>query len=460
MFFFLDHNNASLSLPNSPTSPLSPTHSHSSRTSAGGAAETTKDNESAGTPKLRLLRSLGHGAFSAVWLAEDLSQVPLTLVSKKSVRDLRRRASGKKEKDRDGENRRSRGKERDREKEKEEVSMLMSTDSKPNVSLATPTRMDEKRRTEESSPTPRRQPSRLREGLRNMLSFTRSSVHHPQQPPPPAAPPLSPLSNISLSFPLPPMPTLPTMPNTPAGSIRSIRSDVSSHSQHHEHQQPELLGVSRNPSLRSSPSSIASELPVSESGQLTYEGGLRVPLHHHEHHHHSHPDDGPSASLLSLSRDSSLRKFSKRVKGTRPASLLGRAYLDERHGEMGEPGDAEDGTDGPLSRHSSLNSTKGGKTWDGRLVAVKMTPRRPARAGGAVASGNGKGRSEKESAGERKLRREEEERTRVGFVREVEVLKVSWGLFFKNSSSECYPSRIRGRQRRYVGRKERSQQAT
>ena len=160
-----------------------------------------------------------------------------------------------------------------------------------------------------------------------------------------------------------------------------------------------------------------------------YEGGLRVPLHHHEHHHyHHHPDDGLSA--LSLSRDSSLRKFSKRVKGTRPASLLGRAYLDERHGEMGEPGDAEDGGDGPLSRHSSLNSTKGSKTWDGRLVAVKMTPRRPARGGGAVASGNGKGRSEKERAGERKLRREEEERTRVGFVREVEVLKVSWWGYF------------------------------
>jgi hypothetical protein len=61
-------------------------------------------------------------------------------------------------------------------------------------------------------------------------------------------------------------------------------------------------------------------------------------------------------------------------------------------------------------------------------VAVKMTPRRPARAGGAVL--NGKGRSEKERAGERKLRREEEERTRVGFVREVEVLKVSWGFIF------------------------------
>ena len=426
---FLVHRSASLSLPTSPTSPSFPAYS----------------NEDAGTPKLRLLRSLGHGAFSAVWLAEDLSQVPLTLVSKKSVRDLRRRASGKKEKD--GEKRRSRGKERDREKEKEEVSMLMSTDSKPNVLSATeltPTTRDEKRT--EESPTRRRQPSRLREGLKNMLSFTRSSpssgassVVHQQQPP---TSPLSPLSTISLSF--SPMPTLPTMPNTPAGSIRSVRSmrsDVSSLSQHHEHPQPELLGVSRGPSLRSSPSSIASELSVSESGQMMYEGNLRVPSVHQHHEHPPHPDNGPSASL-SLSRDSSLRKFSKRVKGTRPASLLGRAYLDERDGEMGEPRDAEDAGDGPLSRNSSLNSVKGGKTWDGRLVAVKMTPRRPARAGGVV---NGKGRSEKERAGERKLRREEEERTRVGFVREVEVLKVSWGFIFFFSFLERYPSRIRGR---------------
>jgi protein-serine/threonine kinase len=36
---------------------------------------------------------LGQGAFSAVWLAEDLSPVPLALASKDSVRDLRRKAS-------------------------------------------------------------------------------------------------------------------------------------------------------------------------------------------------------------------------------------------------------------------------------------------------------------------------------------------------------------------------------
>ena len=39
------------------------------------------------------MRPLGQGAFSAVWLAEDLSPVPLALASKKSVRDLRRKAS-------------------------------------------------------------------------------------------------------------------------------------------------------------------------------------------------------------------------------------------------------------------------------------------------------------------------------------------------------------------------------
>ena len=222
------------------------------------------------------------------------------------------------------------------------------------------------------------------------------------------------------------MPTLPTMPNTPAGSIRSvrsIRSDMSAPSQPLEQPQTEFLGVSRNPSLRSSPSSIVSELPVSESGQLMYEGNLRVPVGHQHHEHPPHYDYGPSDSL-SLLRDSSLRQFSKRVKGTRPASLLGRAYLDERDGEMGEPRDVDDGgVDGPLSRHSSLGSNKGSKTLGGRLVAVKMTPRRPARAGEAVA------RSEKEKAGERKLRREEEERTRVGFVREVEVLKVRFFIF-------------------------------
>ncbi|TFK25801.1 kinase-like protein [Coprinopsis marcescibilis] len=45
------------------------------------------------SPSLRLIRPLGQGAFSAVWLAQDLSTVPLTLASKKSVRDFKRQAS-------------------------------------------------------------------------------------------------------------------------------------------------------------------------------------------------------------------------------------------------------------------------------------------------------------------------------------------------------------------------------
>jgi hypothetical protein len=59
-----------------------------------------------------------------------------------------------------------------------------------------------------------------------------------------------------------------------------------------------------------------------------------------------------------------------------------------------------------LSRNSSLRSNNSANS---RLVAVKMTPRKVRGA---------KGRRE----------RAEEERTRVGFVREVEVLKVSWVL--------------------------------
>ncbi|KAG5717867.1 CBL-interacting protein kinase 22 [Termitomyces sp. T112] len=42
---------------------------------------------------LRLLKPLGHGAFSSVWLADDLSPVPLVLRSRRSLRSLRRQAS-------------------------------------------------------------------------------------------------------------------------------------------------------------------------------------------------------------------------------------------------------------------------------------------------------------------------------------------------------------------------------
>ncbi|KAF9464616.1 kinase-like domain-containing protein [Collybia nuda] len=43
---------------------------------------------------LRLLRPLGHGAFSSVWLADDLSPVPLVLKSRRSLRDLRAKSPG------------------------------------------------------------------------------------------------------------------------------------------------------------------------------------------------------------------------------------------------------------------------------------------------------------------------------------------------------------------------------
>ncbi|TFK34875.1 hypothetical protein BDQ12DRAFT_688985 [Crucibulum laeve] len=159
-----------------------------------------------------------------------------------------------------------------------------------------------------------------------------------------------------------------------------------------------------------------------------------------------------SSLSLSLSRNASLKKFRERVQGTRPASsgLGGRTYLDERHGEMGV---LKEMKENELSRNSSLghnvqppphesnqiqspSSTSStlsisppsssnasmrspfgslkrkqrGEGGRGRLVAVKMTPRRVELWGGGGA------RAERE-------RREEEERTRVGFVREVEVLR-------------------------------------
>ena len=84
LFFFFFFNSEAKSPSSLPTSP-----------------STCDDFKS--TPTLRLLRPLAPGAFSTVWLAEDLSRVPLTLVSKKSVRDLRRRVSGRDKERRDKE---------------------------------------------------------------------------------------------------------------------------------------------------------------------------------------------------------------------------------------------------------------------------------------------------------------------------------------------------------------------
>lgn len=114
--------------------------------------------------------------------------------------------------------------------------------------------------------------------------------------------------------------------------------------------------------------------------------------------------------VSTLSRNSSMRKFRERVKGTRPAFCFGRVYLDERDGGMGEPRGTvsdefgflttgDENLEGKLSRRSSWGKGRG---INERLVAIKITPR-------SVPGST----------------MEEEERTRVRFVREVEVLRVS-----------------------------------
>ncbi|CAA7265270.1 unnamed protein product [Cyclocybe aegerita] len=287
-------------------------------------------------PTLRLQRCLGHGAFSSVWLAEDLSPVPLTLVSKRSVRDLRRRASG-------------RDRERDSEALRERVIPVSETPAATQPSSA------------ETKPD-KRPPSRLREGLRSILA-------------------LSPVSIPLLS-------TSPSNNDSHLSRNSSIKSSPSA----------DIVALSRNSSIRSLPS-IAGDLSRNSSlrsNPPSRNSSVRLPL----------------SQDTTLSRDSSMKKFRERVRGTRPAFRLGRAYLDERDGEMGEPRDSEESRKGSedglsvpdvgltasLSRQSSLN-----RKGYGRLVAVKMTPRKV--------------------KGARAREKEEEERTRVGFVREVEVLK-------------------------------------
>ena len=312
------------------------------------------------TPTLRLLRTLAHGAFSTVWLAEDLSRVPLTLVSKKSVRDLRRRVSG-----RDKE-RRERGRDKEIEVLKDEEEQEKQAD---HVELTIPAK--------EATKVLERPPRNFRDGLKSILSLSRI----PKLPP-------SDSTNKFLS-------KSPIEMDPSSSNGYDLPSSTS-----HQDIDMDSLELSRTSSIQSS---------SSYSSSFSRQPSLKLP---------SRED---SASLF---RDSSLKKFRDRVRGTRPAFRLGRAYLDERHGEMGwkegggvggemredDGGEREGGLIhlGPnLSRHSSLRSNNG---TNGRLVAVKMTPRKVRGA---------KGRRE----------RAEEERTRVGFVREVEVLKVSWVLF-------------------------------
>lgn len=296
-------------------------------------------DDSVSNPTLRLLRSLGHGAFSAVWLAEDLSPVPLTLVSKKSVRDLRRRVSG-------------RDKEREKGKEREQEEQIEKVKAINGASLETD--------------SPRRLPRNLRQGLKSILSFSR-------------LPKLA-VSSGPVDDPLSEPPDSPWVSLPSSASLHPQNMDMGSSS------------LSRASSIHSyrSYSSFS-------TGGISRHSSLKLP--------------SPDGDSVSLSRDSSLKNFRDRVRGTRPAFRLGRAYLDERHGEMGwkegvgEDREGEQKGQTHLGANPSRQSSLRGGT-NSRLVAVKMTPKKVIGA---------KGRRE----------RAEEERTRVGFVREVEVLKVS-----------------------------------
>jgi hypothetical protein len=314
---------------------------------------------------------LGHGAFSAVWLAEDLSRVPLTLVSKRSVRDLRRRVSG-------------RDKERKEKEREKDVERFKSGEE---------TMQDDQIEYPQDRASPKgvtkfleRPPRKLRDGLKSILSLSRL----------PKLAPTSSCTDVPLS-------KSPLDMDPSSWSTHDVLSPVSLLSPQDIDPDMDSSSISRTSSMHSS-SSYASI-----SGEGARQSNLKL------------PSPGVMRSdPSSLSRDSSLRKFRDRVRGTKPAYRLGRAYLDERHGEMGwkeggvEGEDEKEGGHGHLGpnlyRHSSLRSNTVNNGTNGRLVAVKMTPRKVRGA---------KGRRE----------RAEEERTRVGFVREVEVLKVSWILF-------------------------------
>ena len=350
-----------------------------------------------------------------MWLAEDLSRVPLTLVSKKSVRDLRRRVSGR-DKER-----------REREREADKVDRFKEEEEEIKQGDQVESTMD--RVSPKDATKLLERPGRnLRDGLKSILSLTRL---------PKLAPPSSCMDGSLSKSPLDMDPSswngynLPSstsllshqdvdldMDSSSLSRTSSIRSSSSHSSSGEGARQPRLIlpgpadmdssSLSRTSSIRSSSSYS------SFSGGGARQSILKLPS----------PGVMPH-DLPCLSRDSSLRKFRDRVRGTRPTYRLGRAYLDERHGEMGwkegEEGreDEKEGGQvhlGPnLSRHLSLRSN----TSNGRLVAVKMTPRKVRGA---------KGRRE----------RAEEERTRVGFVREVEVLKVSRFFFaYVRSKISC-----------------------
>ena len=72
-----------------PPPPLSNSASTSSTTSDSSASSQTLITGQNTDTALRLLHPLGEGSFSLVWLAEDLSPVPLMLKAKRRLRDLR-----------------------------------------------------------------------------------------------------------------------------------------------------------------------------------------------------------------------------------------------------------------------------------------------------------------------------------------------------------------------------------
>lgn len=374
------------------------------------------------SPQLRLLRPLGHGAFSAVWLAEDLSRVPLTLVSKKSVRDLRRKASGR-EKDRP-----SRHVERDNEwrllmeraktsdsvNPKCEFGEFDETPRPPAASTSFTTQMPAP--TASAKESPKRQTGRLREGLRNMLAFSRGAANGV---PPQASPVPPPLLGV----------------DTAAMVVDGEPSPLSSGSSIHS---ADFSSLSRTSSLHSS-SGAPEQLSRASSISVHRTPSIRGETSAH------HGDADKAAALV---RDASLRKFRARVRGTRPAIRLasGRACLDERDGEMGLMTGTNsshrrmDKSEARIEGHSdseydsekevlqsSLSRKPSSNAGGNRLVAVKMTARRSSKVAGAVANSrvNANGKTDMRQHKIVKARREEDERTRVRFVREVEVLKVS-----------------------------------
>ncbi|KAF9484954.1 hypothetical protein BDN70DRAFT_28386 [Pholiota conissans] len=493
---------------------LSTSSSSSSISGQHGQAYTQSPITTVPASQLRLLRPLGHGAFSTVWLAEDLSKVPLTLVSKKSVRDLRRRASGRDggERERDvlrEKERARRARDRESTRTPEPVPTLHNaaketTDDTPRPPAARspksirglvdpiplPTPLQSASASQASIvPTittvpppppppppksPHRQSSRIREGLRSMLAFSRgagaalaSAGSHPHPHPSGANVDVeTKASNLrghtddaGILHRL-----VVHSPHSSEGSL-SVAStasvshpaamdvkDAHSESPTHMHNEADVdMDTDASPISPASPVSRASSIRSVGSStsavppSLSRASSMSVRIVDGHHHHQHDDEDGANAALL---RDASLRKFRARVRGTRPALRLepGRVCLDERDGEMGVrvrvPRVAGEDVDGEGSEESeggllraSLTRKPSGKS-AGRLVAVKMTARRvprtaaavPASVAGAGVHGSGGSRRERERERlrvlDRQRRREEEERTRVRFVREVEVLKV------------------------------------